>query len=117
MNCEHPEKPSKDFDDDECRNLCKACRKKALSTMSTGELIELKKLTIKTQRVMFAQVLEILPELLSAEFAMSKALSDPVLTDDEIRRTRLLYQSIAFALSAIHRYEINEILNERARKS
>ena len=117
MNCEHPEKPSKDFDnEDEYRNLCAACRRKALSQMTTPELIKLKKLTIKAQRGLFAQLLKILPELLNAEFGLSEALSDPTLTDDQMQRTRLVYQSIVFAVSAIHRFEINEILNERARK-
>ena len=117
MNCEHPEKPSKDFDnEDEYRNLCAACRKKALGQMTTPELLELKQLTIIARRGLFRPLLKILPELLRAEFAMSEALSDPTLTDDAIQRTRLLYQSVAFAVSAIHRYEIIEILNERANK-
>lgn len=114
MECQHPEGPSKG---NEYRNLCKACRKRALGQLTTRELFELKELAKEADRVLLAQLLEILPKLLHVEFAISKSLSDPSLTDHQKQGMRLLYQSIAFAISSIQRFEINETLNERARRS
>lgn len=116
MNCPHPENPSNSFDDETNRSLCQDCRKKALSGITTEKLIEMKEMARYSQRKTLADFRNIMPRLQNMELVMSEALKDDSLQDPDIKNTRVLRHVVGFMIISIHRFEINEVLNERARK-
>lgn len=116
MNCQHPDDIPGENADEIYRNLCWACRKKALSSMSTGELMGLEKTAGKVNMELMLNLRMKLPMLLNTELILSKVISDPS-QSEAIRANRLIYQAVACAVSLIHQFEINMVLDERTRKS
>ena len=111
MNCDCP----KEIPDDELGgSLCKSCRRKALSSIRTRELLRvIERLKVGRSKAI-RHFREILPELIDAAEVLNKSRLDQSLEDGEREAAKRTWGVYLFAVNAVDIFEINETLKERA---